>query len=111
MIVRSWRGTTKSSDADEYFEYLLHTGVKFYQTTPGNLGVFVLKRDLEAKTEFLLLSLWESMEAVKRFAGPEPQRAVFYPEDEAFLVDYETTVDHYEVLHTPTGWPPSTFAG
>jgi hypothetical protein len=43
------------------------------------------------------LSLWTSMEAVRRFAGDQPERAVFYPEDDRFLVDRETTVHHYEV--------------
>lgn len=98
MIIRSWRGATSRSDADSYFEYLKATGVKEYRATPGNRGVYVLRRIVGDRAEFLLLSLWDSMDAVRQFAGPDPEKAVFYPEDDAFLVEFDRDVKHYEVL-------------
>jgi heme-degrading monooxygenase HmoA len=61
----------------------------------------VVWREREGHAEFLLLTLWESMEAVQRFAGSTPERAVFYPEDDDFLVERDEHVDHYEVLEAP----------
>ena len=102
MILRTWRGRTRLEDRDRYLAYLEETGVKEYKATPGNEGVFVVWREREGHAEFLLLTLWESMEAVKRFAGSTPERAVFYPEDDDFLVEKDEHVDHYEVLEAPT---------
>ncbi len=101
MIMRSWRGSTTLADAEAYYQYIQETGIKGYQSTPGNRGVYVLRRTVDGRAEFLLLSLWDSMEAIHRFAGPDPERAVFYPEDERFLVEFDRTVNHYEVLFQP----------
>lgn len=98
MIARTWRGATRAEHADVYREYLEKTGLKEYRATPGNLGVVALRRVVGGNAEFLLISLWESMDAVRRFAGDEPERAVFYPEDERYLVQRDLHVDHYEVI-------------
>lgn len=97
-----WKGSTKRTDSDAYFDYLKETGLKEYEETSGNLGVYVLRRDYDDKTEFLLLSHWESMEAIEAFAGPSPDKAVFYPEDDNYLVEFDKHVTHYEVLHSPS---------
>ncbi len=99
MIVRSWRGSVRREDSERYFEYLKQTGLTAYQHTPGNHGVMALRRDVEDRTEFLLLSFWESMEAVKRFAGPDPANVIFYPEDHTMLVEYDDFVNHYELIN------------
>lgn len=99
MIARTWRGATAARDADAYLDYLHRTGLAEYAATPGNLGVLALRRSDGDRAELLLLSLWESMDAVRRFAGPEPERAVFYPEDDRFLVDRDLHVTHYEIAH------------
>lgn len=101
MIARTWRGATARADGDRYLEYLNETGVAECRGTEGNRGVFVLRRATDDRTEFLFLSLWDSMEAIGAFAGPEPERAVFFPEDDAFLVEREETVGHYEVAVRP----------
>lgn len=98
MIVRSWRGSVRKEDSDRYFEYLKQTGLVAYQHTPGNKGVLALRRDVEDRTEFVLLSFWDSMEAVKRFAGPNPDNVIYYPEDETMLVEYDHFVNHYDVI-------------
>jgi heme-degrading monooxygenase HmoA len=98
MIVRSWRGSVRKEDGDRYFEYLKQTGLIAYQHTPGNKGVLVLRRAVEERAEFVLLSFWESLEAVTNFAGPNPDNVIFYPEDETMLVEYDDFVTHYELL-------------
>ncbi|MCH8272316.1 MAG: antibiotic biosynthesis monooxygenase [Candidatus Marinimicrobia bacterium] len=100
MIIRSWKGATKKSDAEEYYEYLLETGIKEYQETEGNQGVYVLRKDDGDRTEFILLSLWDSFKSIRSFAGSEPEKAVFYPEDEEYLIDFDKEVTHFDVLYS-----------
>jgi heme-degrading monooxygenase HmoA len=69
-----------------------------YKATPGNRGAWMLRRDLGELTEIVTFSLWESMDAVRAFAGEDPERAVFYPEDERYLVERDLTVTHYDVV-------------
>ena len=57
----------------------------------------VLQRVIDGRAEFVLISLWDSLEAVRRFAGPDVEKAVFYPEDKDFLVELESKVSHYQV--------------
>jgi heme-degrading monooxygenase HmoA len=97
MIARIWRGVTAAEKAEQYFEYLMETGLKDYQAVPGNRGVEILRRTYEDKTEFLLISLWESYDAIRAFAGDDLERSVYYPKDQEFLLGLEPKVTHYEV--------------
>lgn len=101
MIARTWHGAVPAARADEYHRYLQRTGIPGYRATAGNQGVYVLRRTEGAVTHFLLLTLWESWDAIRDFAGDEVDRARYYPEDEAFLLELEPTVTHYEVLEHP----------
>jgi heme-degrading monooxygenase HmoA len=98
VIARTWRGAVRAENADAYLEYLEATGLKEYRETAGNQGVFALRRIEGDRCEFLLLTLWDSLDAVKGFAGDDVERAVFYPEDDRFLVDRDLTSTHYEVV-------------
>ena len=102
MIARIWRGVTREADKDTYFEYLQKTGLQEYASVSGNQGVWVLRRVDDGKSEFTLISLWDSWDAIKAFAGPDPEKAVFYPEDEKFLLERGPRVTHYEVLSCPS---------
>ncbi len=97
MIARIWRGRTSSADADVYLEYVRGTGVEQQRSVEGNLGSLVLRRFEDETAEFLVISLWESMGSIKGFAGERPEVAVYYPEDEKYLLDLEPEVTHYEV--------------
>lgn len=97
-VARSWRGATRLEDREKYLDYLQATGLKSYRETAGNLGVIALRRDRYDKTEFLLISFWENDTAIREFAGEPIDRAVFYPEDDRFLVERENHVHHYEVV-------------
>ena len=92
---------TPASKSDEYLDYLNKTGIPEYRATLGNLGVYVFRRVDGAKAHFLLLTLWESEDAIKRFAGSDMEKAKYYPEDELFLLELEPNVSHYEVLVKP----------
>jgi heme-degrading monooxygenase HmoA len=102
MIARIWRGAVRQADGDAYAEYMRETGVAEYSATPGNRGVWMLRRDVGDRTEFIMFTLWDSVDAVKAFAGDDYETAVFYPEDDRFLVDRDLTSTHYEVdTHVP----------
>ena len=103
MIARSWHGRVPSSKADEYFGYLQTTGLADYTATPGNRGVFVFRRTEGAVTHFLLTTLWDSIDAIKRFAGEDHEQARYYPEDDTYLLEREPRVTHHEVLVLASG--------
>ncbi len=97
MIVRIWRGWTRSEDTEAYATYIEETGLAAYQSTPGNQGAYLVSRPDGDRTEFLTISFWESEEAIRNFAGDDIHKAVFYREDDRFLVDREMFVSHYHV--------------
>jgi heme-degrading monooxygenase HmoA len=99
MIARTWGGATKAEDAEAYLEYLHQTGFAEFRKVPGNRGALGLRRITGKRAEFIVLSLWESEEAIRRFAGDDIEKAVFYPEDEQFLIEREDRVSHYEVVY------------
>jgi heme-degrading monooxygenase HmoA len=102
VIARIWRGAVRAEDRDEYAAYMEETGVKGYAETPGNRGTYMLRRDVDAKVEFVMFTLWDSLDAVKAFAGDDPATAVFYPEDDRFLVERDERATHFEVArHVP----------
>jgi heme-degrading monooxygenase HmoA len=104
MIARSWRGAVRTEDAEAYADYIDETGMEQYAETPGNLGAYMLTRELAGGlTEFVTFSLWESVEAIKAFAGEDYETAVFYPEDDRYLVERDATCTHWEVVRTATG--------
>lgn len=98
MIARIWHGRTLAAKAGEYAEYLSKTGVADYQATEGNRGVHVLRRTDGEQTHFLILTFWDSVEAIQRFAGEDFEKARYYPEDEEYLLEFEEKVTHYEVI-------------
>ncbi|MEJ2185506.1 MAG: hypothetical protein P8Z36_06165 [Gemmatimonadota bacterium] len=104
MLVRTWRGSTRADDADRYLAYLEQTGLQAFRDTPGNLGAVTLRRlTSDGRAEFQIVSFWESMDAIRAFAGPRPERAVFFPEDARYLVTRDEGVDHFETVYAR--WP------
>lgn len=97
MVVRTWRGWTRAEDAERYAEYVAATGLKEYKATPGNRGAWILRRTEGDRCEIITVSVWDSLDDVRGFAGDDVERAVFYPEDDEFLVERELTVRHWEV--------------
>ena len=97
MIARIRRGAVRRADGDVYEQYIRDTGVAEYKATAGNLGVTMMRREAGDRTEFMLLSLWESLDAVKAFAGEDYEKGVYYPEDDRYLVERDEESSHGEV--------------
>ena len=95
-VVRIWRGVIRTSDRDEYVDYVERTGIEEYRAIPGNRDAWTLTRELPGGlTEILTVSRWDGFESIRGFAGDEFERAVYYPEDDRFLVERDDTVRHY----------------
>ena len=101
MIARTWHGRVPADRADAYAEYVRRTGLADLAATPGNRGAYLLRRADGDVAHFVVASLWDSLDAVRAFAGDDPQRARYYPEDDAYLLEREPFVTHYEVLGGP----------
>ena len=97
MIARIWRGAVRAEDAAAYASYVQETGIEGYKKTPGNRGAWALWRTEGDRAEFVTVSLWESWQAIEGFAGQDIEQAVFYPEDDRFLIERDLRVRHYEV--------------
>ncbi|GAP66790.1 antibiotic biosynthesis monooxygenase domain-containing protein [Mizugakiibacter sediminis] len=97
MIARVWRGITPQEQADAYLEHLRQTALPSLAQQPGQRGAYVLRRVQGERCEFQIISLWDSLEAIGAWTGGDPNRSVYYPEDEQFLLDMEPLVRHYEV--------------
>jgi heme-degrading monooxygenase HmoA len=74
------------------------TGLTEYAETPGYRGVRVLQRTRDGLTKLTVISFWDSIEAIKAFAGDDPEVAHYYPEDDEYLVEREAKVEHHEVV-------------
>ncbi len=98
MIARQWIGETLEKDAETYAKYLEETGVEEIRTTKGNRGVWLMRRVHDGRAEFIVISMWDSLESIKAFAGAEYENAVYYGEDKKFLLSLNPHVSHYEVL-------------
>ncbi|HMH22231.1 MAG TPA: hypothetical protein VK563_10655 [Puia sp.] len=96
MITRIWHGRTSLEKAGGYLEFLLHAGTQEYLQTEGNLSVKVWERKEVDCCHFWTVTEWVDIEAVKRFAGEDFEKAVYYPEDDGVLLEMEETVIHCE---------------
>jgi len=98
MIARIWHGATPLSKGNEYLKLMREVAIPDYRSVPGNKGAYVLRRTDGDKTHFLMLTFWESLEAIRRFAGDDVQKAKYYDFDVDFLLELEPTSTHYETF-------------
>ena len=104
MIFRKWTGRIRTTDADNYIQYIRDTGGDEYAATEGNLGYQILLRDLgDGSSEVSTVSWWRDLDAVKRFAGEDYERAVYYPEDDRYLLERPDRVEHHDVIDSDLG--------
>jgi heme-degrading monooxygenase HmoA len=101
MIVRAWRGFADTAHSQAYPSHLLETVRPKLAELPGFHGLYLLRRTVGAEVEYLVLTLWDSLAAIRNFASPDLERAVVEPEARAALLRYDATVQHFEVLATP----------
>jgi heme-degrading monooxygenase HmoA len=98
VICRMWHGRTPRSKADAYARFLEQRAIPDYQSVPGNLSVAVMRRDEDAVTHFLTVTHWDSESSIRAFAGDELLKAKYYPEDNDYLLEFESLVVHYTVV-------------
>jgi heme-degrading monooxygenase HmoA len=97
MVIRIWRGWTRPEDAQAYRDYMTRVALPGYARVDGNVAVYMTSRRDGDREEFAMITVWESLDAIRSFAGEDHERAVFYEDDDAYLVDREWTVRHYDV--------------
>ena len=98
MIVRMWHGRVPSAKAAAYREVTNGRAIPDYRSVPGNLSVHILERGEGEVTHFITLTFWKSLDAIRRFAGDDADKAKYYPEDADFVLEYEPRVVHYELV-------------
>lgn len=101
MIVRIWRGRAAGArEAEAYRRHIAERVFPELAALPGHRGAELLRRETAEGVEFLAVTRWESIEAVKAFAGPELDVAVVEPEARAVLADFDDFVRHFELAHS-----------
>lgn len=103
-VVREWRGRVPRERSAEYLAYMRRTGLDDYAGTPGHRGTWVLADREGRETEFVLLTFWDSREAIRAFAGDDIGRARYYAEDARYLASMPERLRHYDVLLQPGRW-------
>ncbi len=99
MIARTWRGTAPASTADAYQHHFTTAVAPRLTTLPGHCGAWLLRRDDGDAVEFLAVTLWDSLDAIRGFAGPDPTHAHVEPEGRAALASFDETAQHYRVAY------------
>ncbi|MEO1696393.1 MAG: antibiotic biosynthesis monooxygenase [Planctomycetota bacterium] len=100
MILRTWHGRTKLEDGDAYEAFMRERAAPDYGSVAGLKQLYFTRRDDGDVAHFLLVTVWEDMAAVERFAGADAARAKYYPEDDRYLLEKETHATNQRVFHT-----------
>jgi heme-degrading monooxygenase HmoA len=96
MITRIWHGTTSSAKSDEYLHLMRSIAIPDYRSTNGNRGAYALRRIEGEVAHFLMVTFWDSEDAIRAFAGDDIRVAKYYDFDQDFLLDLEPFSLHYE---------------
>lgn len=100
MIARIWRGRVRASDLASYTAYIDATGIRDYKATAGNRGAHMLSHVEGNEAIVVTLSFWDSIDAIRAFAGDDVSVARYYPRDREYLLDFPKRVEHYEVYES-----------
>ena len=101
MIARIWRGRAIGADAEAYRQHVTQSVFPTLPALAGHRGAYLLRRETAEGTEFLAVTLWDSLAAIRAFAGEDAERAVVEPRAREVLADFDDFVRHYEVVHGP----------
>jgi quinol monooxygenase YgiN len=96
MITRIWQGKTTIAKSDQYLSLMRTVAIPDYRATPGNKGAYALRRIEGDTAHFLMITFWESEDAVRAFAGDNISVAKYYDFDKNFLLEMEPNSTHYE---------------
>jgi heme-degrading monooxygenase HmoA len=98
VIVRAWHATATAEGAEAYHEHFTQAVLPELQRIDGHQGAYLLRRDRDDRVELEVLTLWDSLEAIIRFAGSDSEHAVVELAAQAVLASYDTTVTHHVVV-------------
>ncbi len=101
MIARLWHGWTTRENADAYEALLRREVLPSIHRIHGYKGAYLLRRETRDEVEFVTLTLWDSMDAVRAFAGEDYEVAVVPPEARKLLSRFDQRSVHYETRLTP----------
>ena len=97
MIARLWRGRAEPAKADAYLQHFSRTVAPELKELDGHRGAWLLRREVEGRTEFLAVTLWASRQSIEAFTGPDISKSVVEPEARAALAEFDDFATHYEV--------------
>jgi heme-degrading monooxygenase HmoA len=103
LIARVWQGRTQAARAEEYTSYLYEAGIKKIAAIPGNRGVQMVRSISGEFADFEVLSYWDSLDAIRLFAGEDIARVRHLPRDPDYMIGMEPVVRHFEVI--VNHWP------
>lgn len=99
MIVRMWSGRATAANADAYERFVTARVFAELPKIAGHRGAYLLRRPVESEVEFIAVTLWESLDVIRAFAGDAIDRAVVEPEARAVLSRFDDTVRHFELAY------------
>ena len=99
MIARMWSGMARPEHADAYLAHLQDQTFRQVAAIPGHRGAYVLRRATVGMVAFTVITLWDSLDAIARFAGDDPEVAVVPPDAQALLASYDVRAVHWDVAH------------
>ena len=101
MIARLWRGVATPGKAGDYARHFAETVCPTLATLAGSRAAYLLRRENAGRVEFLVVTLWDSIDRIRAFAGDPVEAAVVEPAARAALQEFDDFARHYEVLHGP----------
>ena len=99
MIARTWRGSATIANADAYEHHFTTNVVPHLQVLEGHKGAFLLRRERDGQIDFVAVTLWDSIETIRRFAGPDAEKANVEPRARAILSGFDEIASNYQVVH------------
>ncbi len=97
-ILRLWKARSTAEKVGHYVQHATQKVLPALRAIPGHRGAYLLRRTINGAVEIVVLTLWESMDAVRQFAGAKPEKAVVEPEAQAVLTDFDESVTHFEIV-------------
>ena len=100
MVLRMWKARSTTEKSTKYVDHVAKKVFPLLCSIEGHRGAYLLQRAVNSAIEFVVLTLWESMEAVRKFAGPTAEKAVVDPEAQAVLTSFDESATHYQVVYS-----------
>lgn len=98
MIIRMWRGKVRIEKAEAYKELMKSIAIPDYSSVEGFISCHFTTSQKEDHVEFLLITYWQTLEAIIQFAGKNYQQAKYYEEDKEYLLEFPEEVEHFEIF-------------